>query len=99
MGTVSRGQEFDRGIGRLRHPEGKGEIAYHNDGAAVRVWDIQVPKEHRRQGVASQMMDALRERFPDHDIETGHYTPLGKKWARGYEAKRGWAPEVVKGYD
>jgi GNAT superfamily N-acetyltransferase len=67
---------------------------------------LKVDPEHRRRGVASQLMDELEQRHPGIPIDHGTRTHQGEMWGRHYYPKLGpsqtrgepneWAPETDK---
>lgn len=78
---------------QLRATRGNGDkagtltYAVQPDKRLVRVVEIETAAKQRRQGVASQMMDELKAKYPDHDIEYGEFSPAGKQWHDAYERR------------
>lgn len=76
---------------RAIHPESKQEIAHmewSGDEWSGRIWDIEVSKEHRRQGIATAMYEKAeklanasgrRITYPEHSESR---TPAGDAWAK-----------------
>ncbi len=61
-----------------------GHLDYSAGGGKVRVQMIETDPAFRRQGVATGMMDKLKEEFPGHTIKWGMATPEGTAFKRGY---------------
>lgn len=55
----------------------------YGDGIYGTIIAIEVVEEHRRKGIATQMLEAVRKAFPDRDIEHSeeHLTDDGAEWA------------------
>ena len=66
-----------------------GEFDYtHNSDGTIEPNAIEVHKDHRRRGVATQLTDAALAAHPGSTLVAGTQTPDGEKFRAGYDAKR-----------
>lgn len=71
--------------------EKMGYLDYQSAGDDVKIAMVEVEPAHRRKGVATVLLAALRNDFPDARIDPGYTTPDGNAWW----AKVGSAPGLV----
>ena len=66
-----------------------GNIQYEKHPDHIEIHNLMVWPQHKRRGVASQLMSELERRNPDTVIDHGMRSPAGTQWAKDFYGHEG----------